>query len=342
MFGHRATVSGRGGGILRPLGSAGISLLAHLGIAGLLGLTTWAVGTQPAPILTEFRASIVQTPRTVGPSGGFRFVGEGDPTRPSEGIINASPETIEDLASLLAAEEALPAPEPETAGGGLDGLEGRQLRRSDVIGIGTGGAAGGEGPGAGLGRRSVAGGGPVGSLWGVGEGQRAKSIVYVLDRSGSMQDVFPLLKRELKKAVGTLDDDQSFNVLWFKARKYDELSKRLLPATMANKRKAFEVIDAIQPEGHTNPIDALRRAFGYQPDVLFLISDADFFPNNDRVVRLIGERNRRRLTTVNTILVVYDEGGGGGDRVEMAVRLFRAIAESNDGVYKRVRGGGGR
>lgn len=332
MFGHRASLMLRPRRVSRVFGSAGISIALHAVVLLLLMVTTWAVGTHQAPIQTAFRAQIVRTPVRDGPIGGFHFSGTAHVDRPDSAGPAEQLDSMQDLAALLADSNDFSVPVTDHPGDGSDTRSGGELRRSDVIGIGTGG--GGTGGGR-LGRRSLAGGGPVGSLWGVGEGQRGHSIVYVLDRSGSMTDMFPLLKRELRKAVGSLERDQKFNVIWFKASEFTELSSRLLPATIENKRKAFEAIRVIQPEGNTNPTEAIRRGFGYHPDILFLLSDADFYPNNERVFKLIRERNRNHRTTVNTILFVYDETSG-GERVEQAVALFRTIAEHGRGVYRLV------
>ncbi|MCZ6698534.1 MAG: hypothetical protein O7D94_06360, partial [Planctomycetota bacterium] len=334
-FGHREGLTLKRGGVARIFGSAGISVAIHVLIVVLLAFTTWAVGANREPVTTEYRAKIVGEPKTLGDAGGFRFSGDARLDIPHSADSDLRPsKPLQDLASLLASDEPIDIPSIQSGGFGPALTAGGELSRSDVIGIGTGGGAG-SGAG-GLGRRSVAGGGPVGSMWGVGEGQRARSVVYVLDRSGSMVEMFPLLKRELKRSIGSLEDDQRFNVIWFAAGNYVELSQKLLPATFANKRRAFDDINQpIEPAGHTDPTGALRRAFGYKPDVLFLVSDADFAPNNDLVVRTIKERNRRKKTAVNTILMVYDRGGG-GQRVEEAIAFLQSIAEDNNGSYKRV------
>lgn len=328
---------GRPGGILRYLGSAGISVVFHGVALVLLSAATWAVGAAGEPVRTEFQARVVQVGKTVGPSGGFRFHGEAHVDREDGRDAPEEVETLEDLAALLAGDVTKPASGAATEDDrGLSVLSAGGLGRSDIIGIGTGGGRGGAAEGEGLGSGGVVGGGPVGGLWGVGAGQRATSVVYVLDRSGSMADIFHLLKKELKKAIGTLEADQKFNVIWFKENDYTELFSRLTSAKVANKRRAFRQInDLIQPEGQTDPVAAIRRAFSYRPDVVFLVSDADFHVNNARVVRIIGEMNRSRSTTVNTILIVYDAGGG-GSRVDEAVHLFQSIAEANGGTYKRV------
>jgi len=207
----------------------------------------------------------------------------------------------------------------ERGGGG-----GGPVGRSDSIGAGTGGAGhGGE-------VRELAGGSAVGCLWGVGAGQRASSYVYVLDRSGSMQDSFHLLQRELIRTIGSLRADQSFDVIWFSEGPCEMLSPAMLAATDENKRRALEAIRGIQPGGRTQPLDAVRRGLSLHPAVMYLLTDGDFGEQNQAVLdEIAGRRAEPARTVVNTILFAFD----GGDAGEQALRR---IAEVGGGAYKRL------
>jgi hypothetical protein len=323
---HSEATRLRGTGWWRFAESAGISLVVHGGLLVLLTFVTWAVGIA-GEFVPEFRAQIAEAPKRVGPAGGFRFHGRANVDRPDDPRAKPA-ETIHDLAALMTVPDEMTPADSSSSGSELDAATSGGLGRSDIIGIGTGGMGDGKGPG-GPGRRSLAGGGPVGSMWGVGEGQRADSIVYVLDRSGSMADTFDLLKRELRRAIGSLESDQLFNVIWFSEGKATELSARMFKATVENKRVAFAAINRIVPSGQTEPMDAVRRGLAHQPDVLFLLSDGDFGEYNEQVIRLIRDRNKGGRTTVNTILFVYDTVGDGE-------RVLRAIADANGGTYKHV------
>lgn len=319
----------QGGGLRHYLGPAGVSVACHGLVILVLALVTWAVGSAGEPILTEYRARIVNEPIAGGPAGGFRFPGRANIDRPDSAQAGHDADTIQDLASLLSQEQAFKLTPADSGGSGLESLTLGELNRGDVLGIGTGGGIGSGGLGSGLGDRDLAGGGPVGSLWGVGKGQHARSIVYVMDRSGSMGDTFELLQRELLRAIGSLEDEQLFNVIWFNEGPGAELSKRLLAATLKNKRRAFGEIKRIFPSGQTEPIDALRKGLSYRPDVLFLLSDGDFGEDNERIMKIISKKNKDRATVINTILFVYDTMGDGE-------RVLRAIAEANGGTFKHV------
>lgn len=317
-------------GLRHYVGPAGVSIACHAVAILLLALATWAVGSAGAPVTTEYHARIVTEPKTVGPAGGYRFPGRAHVDRPDSAQASHETETIQDLAGLLNKEVALKLSGLDSGSSGLDDLTFRELTRGDVLGTGSGGGIGKGGLGSGLGDRDLAGGGPVGSLWGVGEGQRAKSIVYVMDRSGSMGgDPFERLRRELLRAIGSLEDEQLFNVIWFNEGPAQELSKRLLAATIENKRKAFAAIRVIVPSGWTEPVDAVRRGLNYQPDVMFLLSDGAFGEHNRRVIQIIKKKNKDLRTTINTILFVHDAVGDGEE-------VLRAIAEANNGTFKHV------
>lgn len=320
----------RGGVWGRLVGSAGISLCLHVGVATLFGLVTWAVGAAAANAPREVRAQIVAAELPKVPGGGFRFAGHAMIDRPDSSRSAGNPEGATSLSDLLKRPENESETLPAIAGGtSLAEFTAQGLRREDVVGTGAG-LRGKGGLGSGRGDRELAGGGPVGSLWGVGEGQKARSIVYVLDRSGSMSDTFGLLQRELKQAIGSLESDQLFNVIFFNEGKCTPLFPQLVTATLENKRQVFVSLETIVPSGQTEPLDAIQTALDSRPDVLFLLSDGDFGEFNQKIMRVIRQKNRDKATTINTILFVYDTAGDGE-------KVLRTIAEENRGIYKHVR-----
>lgn len=301
----------------------------------MLSLTGWAAGAASEGFNTEFTARVVaQTGSGEGPVGNFHFPGRAMIDRPDsrEKGGGSADESIQDLSALLQNEKSLQMKPVDVGDAGLSTIAVDELGRGDVVGaspIGLG-VGDGHGPGgSGLGDRDLAGGGPVGSMWGVGKGQQARSVVYVMDRSGSMSDTFSSLQRELMRAIGSLDSEQMFNVIWFNAGKATEWSTRMRKATVENKKAAFDEIRKIVPEGQTEPIDALRKALGYRPDVMFMLSDGDFGEDNEKIIALFKQRNRNRRTIVNTILFIYDTMGKGE-------QILREIAEVNGGTFKHV------
>lgn len=312
----------------RTVGSAGISLLFHGLMVMLLGLATWAISSTK-PAVGEFKAHVVATVESTALGGGFRFPGQAYIDRPDSAKRGGKKDGAPSLSEFLKTQPDVKMTQADPLRSDLERLSNTELRRSDVVGLGLNPSLGNDGQGIGLGDRDLAGGGPVGSLWGVGEGQRARSIVYVMDRSGSMSDTFSLLQRELMRAIGSLERDQLFEVIWFNEGKPTELFSRLRAATLENKEQAFGAIGRVVPSGQTEPLPAIRLGLSYKPDVLFLLSDGDFGEENKNIIRAIKQRNLNTRTTINTILFVYDTMGDGE-------RVLRTIAESNGGVFKHV------
>jgi len=308
------------------MGALSLSLACHALILIVLMLFTWAVGGSGDSLRGEFTATLVAEAKGASPDGGFRFPGRAHSDEPDSAEKD---DAVHDLASLLRKDRSLQVKPIDVGGTGLSTIAVSELSRSDVVGTSVVGAGAETGLGDGLGDRDHAGGGPVGSLWGVGAGQQARSIVYVMDRSGSMSDTISLLQRELLRAIGRLEPDQSFNVIWFNEGKATLWSRRMMKATIDNKREAFDQIKTIQANGQTEPMDAVNKALGFGPDVMFLLSDGDFGEYNETVIRLFKKKNKRGRTIVNTILFIFDTGGDGG-------RILRKIAEMNRGTYKHV------
>ncbi len=308
------------------MGALSLSLACHGLILIILMLLTWAVGNPGDSLRGEFTATLVAEAKAASPDGGFRFPGQAHRDEPDSA---EKADAVHDLASLLRKDSSLQMKPVDVGGTDLSTIAVSELSRSDVVGTSVVSAGADAGLGDGLGDRDHAGGGPVGSLWGVGAGQRARSVVYVMDRSGSMSDTISLLQRELLRAIGRLEPDQSFNVIWFNEGKATLWSRRMKKATIDNKREAFDQIKNIQASGQTEPMDAVIRALGFQPDVMFLLSDGDFGEYNETVIRLFEKKNKRRRTIVNTILFIFDTGGDGG-------KTLSRIAKMNNGTYKHV------
>jgi len=314
----------------RMAGSAGLSVAVHVVILLLFSVATWAIHTSSDEPEQDYSVHAVAVDPPVGFTGGFRFPGEEMIDRPDRKLAGFSKETNSELAGLLAdpAAKSL-APTQAASESGLGEILDRPLSRGDIVSGGGGGAGGSGGKEGGLGDSDFAGGGPVGTLWGVGQGQNARSVVYVMDRSGSMTDTFSLLQHELMRAIGSLQREQLFNVLWFNEGKAQELFPRMKAATLDNKRDAFDAIKAVVPSGQTQPLDALKRALAYKPDVMFLLSDGDFGDDNKRIIQTIKQLNASHHTKINTILFVYDTMGEGE-------RVLQEIAHANRGTYKHV------
>ena len=182
------------------------------------------------------------------------------------------------LAGVLA--ELLAAPEPGsnaavTSGGGIGSG-----------GLGDLGNDSGDGRNAKAGDRGLqaAGGGAssAASLFGVtGVGSR---IVYVIDRSDSMNGNAgrPLLaaKTELIRSLDALKESQFFQFVLYndEPRPYRSASSlgnavQMIQAEKQAIKRAQSYIESVDAFGGTNHADALRIALRMRPDVIFFLTD---------------------------------------------------------------------
>ncbi len=154
-------------------------------------------------------------------------------------------------------------------------------------------------------------------------GGNAYSIVYVVDRSGSMILTLEALKSELKRSIAQLEPMQKFHVIFFNAGDPLEIEPaKLLWATLGNKRRAYRFIDSAVAEGRTAPGNAIYRALALTPELVYFLTDGDFDPE---VVQQISRWNAGGVR-INTIAYTSDRGGA----------LLGRIAAQNGGVYRFV------
>jgi hypothetical protein len=198
-----------------------------------------------------------------------------------------------------------------------------------------GGPAGGTPPNASnsaaaTGADSPAGGtGSAGGLFGAAPS--AKSVVYVLDRSGSMgqQGAYRIACAEVVANLSRWPPSTQFQVVPYNSSAEPlciDASLGLLPATTDNVQKAEALLAALPPTGWTDHLCGLRRGLLLGPDVLYLVTDADDL--NPQDVRTITNLNHGR-TVIHTIEMHSRHGP----------QLTGALAElsaNNRGTHRRV------
>ncbi|MCX5669777.1 MAG: VWA domain-containing protein [Planctomycetota bacterium] len=152
----------------------------------------------------------------------------------------------------------------------------------------------------------------------------AAKVVYLVDRSGSMTDSLEIVKYELKRSIGELDEESEFHVIFYSTGPVVEMpTRRLVHATERNKQMAFEFIDLVIAMGGTDPSQAIERAFAVKPDLVYLLTDGEF----DRAVAdLVKRRNADGRVKVCTIGFLYHPKDP----------VLVDIAERNGGQYKFI------
>lgn len=119
----------------------------------------------------------------------------------------------------------------------------------------------------------------------------SRSVIFVLDRSGSMMEPsdwdetkeavstgggpeagadlkkkgdrkIDVARWQLKKAIAQMADGTDFNVIFF-SHEFVALSDRMLKMSAASRKQAFDWIDKLEPYGGTNTFDAIEKALAY-------------------------------------------------------------------------------
>ncbi len=116
---------------------------------------------------------------------------------------------------------------------------------------------------------------------------RARSVVYAIDCSGSMatRHALDVAKRELLASLGQLPAEARFAGIFhnLKARilSDDQGHRGLMPATAANRERVLAQLAGITPDGGTDHLTALNAALALKPEVIFFLTDADLMTDGD-------------------------------------------------------------
>lgn len=198
--------------------------------------------------------------------------------------------------------------------------------KSRILGIGGGGGSGGGGPLAPFGTRNI-GGGPIKFFE---EGSNARNVCYVIDRSGSMLETFDFVKAEMIRSINALGPNHNFHAIFFASgTPIENPPKKLVPATAANKQQVADFLRDVVPQGTTNPMKAMERAFqvtndkGEKVQLIYMLTDGEFPPE---AVAFIRKLNPDKKVKINTISFISDSG-----RPQL-----EAIAKESGGKFKFV------
>ncbi|MBI4881041.1 MAG: HEAT repeat domain-containing protein [Planctomycetes bacterium] len=180
---------------------------------------------------------------------------------------------------------------------------------------------------------------------------RSKRILFVLDRSGSMNDPvgkgatgpgaqkkIDAAKIQLKAALAGLADGDLFNIITY-AVDVERWQKRMAETSSALRKKTVRYVDALEAAGGTNIYDALEQAFrlagigamdkAYESnvDTIFFLTDgqptAGEVQDPAEILRRVKEWNRLARVVVHTVGVGLDHDAA----------FLRRLAEENGGQY---------
>jgi hypothetical protein len=159
----------------------------------------------------------------------------------------------------------------------------------------------------------------------------ATAVVYVIDRSASMwcNGGLDAARSELLASLARLPKSARFQVIAYNSTASPLcLGGRsdLVPADADNLREATALLARLRPSGKTKHFAALRLALELEPDVIFLVTDADDLTPEE--VRLVTRLNRDRSAIHAIELGGRDDSRPGGP--------LETLARSNRGTYRFV------
>jgi hypothetical protein len=155
--------------------------------------------------------------------------------------------------------------------------------------------------------RSAAAGGATTQVFGA-QGQGSK-FVYVFDRSASMDGFqgrpMAAAKAQMLASLRDLKSVHQFQIIFYNERisvfnPSHPQPPRMMFGTEQNRRLAEEYIRGISPAGGTRHGEPLKRALGLQPDVIFLLTDAEEPQMTPGELEQARRRNRG-ATSIHTI-----------------------------------------
>jgi formylglycine-generating enzyme required for sulfatase activity len=168
-----------------------------------------------------------------------------------------------------------------------------------------------------------------------GLGGNAHHVVYLIDRSGSMFDIMDAVNKQITTSVKNLKPKQDFHVIMFaNGAPLEKKPMSLAPPTPENRLALDKFLSTVKPEGTTNPVKAINRAFDVlakadnsRGKLIYMLTDG-VFSDNEAVMSAIRVRNRRRRVMINTFLY--------GWKPPLAVKVMTQIARENGGGYKYI------
>jgi hypothetical protein len=187
---------------------------------------------------------------------------------------------------------------------------------------------GGRGTGTGQGHGD--GGGDSAGKGFFGQESDAKSVVFVVDCSSSMntrhksewKTRFGRVKYEMLKSVAAMSPEQRFYIIFFNTKPIRMPARGLLAATPEAKKGALTWMVRQSATGHTDPRTALGYALRLQPDMVYFLTDGSFEPRVKRGLLAIQQYN----VAIHTFVF----GNPAGEKV------MKQIAVQNRGKYTYI------
>lgn len=183
----------------------------------------------------------------------------------------------------------------------------------------------------------------------------SRGIVFVLDASGSMMHTLPLVINEVKRVVSEMRSHDRLMVITFSGRGVEEMPVEPGPTCLPTCTRGHmaELREWLTLENHAfktggsggkHAQAAIEHALSYEPDLVFVLSDATFGRSGgperfeidpDSLIEAIHEQKRsQKAAKINTIQFLNENHLAPTGRRGTLIR----IAEETGGSYKFVSG----
>lgn len=162
-----------------------------------------------------------------------------------------------------------------------------------------------------------------------GQPESARSIAFVIDRSGSMnmRGAIERAKRELLLSLDRMAADARFVVIFFNAdvTPYEATAWQLVD--LLDRPKLEQWLASLRANGGTRPRPALSAAFGLKPEALFLVTDGQALTHSE--VDAIIVEAAAAGTRIHVIDLGSEQPAGEG-------APLRRLGDQTGGSYRQV------
>ena len=145
---------------------------------------------------------------------------------------------------------------------------------------------------------------------------------------------------EMRRSIRQLIPTQSFHIVLARPGKVEEFApRRLVPAIGRYKQQAGDYLATIagvpQP-GKADPIEAMRRAFAVEPELIYFLSDGEYADVESELEKTLDQLNADKAVAITTI--GFDPSRG-PDPQRGPRALLERIARRHGGHFRVVEPG---
>ncbi|WP_010586468.1 VWA domain-containing protein [Schlesneria paludicola] len=163
---------------------------------------------------------------------------------------------------------------------------------------------------------------------------RGKRVVYLIDASDSMRQhrAIDLAREELWRSLSELKSTSQFQIVFFDLKCHTFSiagnQNRLVTATSPHLRLAKQFMVGIRPDSGTDRLLAITHALGFDPEILFVLTDVDAPELNAQDLSKI-RRSNKRQAEIHAV-----EFGLGPDLSRDS--FLKKLARQNRGTHRYV------